>query len=137
MRVEPYLFFEGTCRQAIDFYRRTLGAEVETIMRYKEAPETPPPGMVPPGWDDKVMHASFLVGETRVMASDGKSPGPPAFNGFSLSIAVPDVVQGECLFNALADGGKVTMPFGKTFWSPGFGMVTDRFGVSWMINTAS
>lgn len=134
MKVEPYLFFEGTCEKAIEFYRKALGAELEMLMRYKEAPEPPPPGMVPPGWDDKVMHASFRIGESRVMASDDctlqAKPG-----GFSLSIAASDVAQGEQLFKALADGGKVTMPFGKTFWSPGFGMLTDRFGVGWMVNT--
>lgn len=134
MKVEPYLFFEGTCEKAIEFYRKALGAELEMLMRYKEAPEPPPPGMVPPGWDDKVMHASFRIGETRVMASDDctlqAKPG-----GFSLSIAASDVAQGEQLFKALADGGKVTMPFGKTFWSPGFGMLTDRFGIGWMVNT--
>ncbi|MCK6430098.1 VOC family protein [Betaproteobacteria bacterium PRO7] len=134
MKVEPYLFFEGTCEKAIEFYRKALGAELEMLMRYKEAPEPPPPGMVPPGWDDKVMHASFRIGESRVMASDDctlqAKPG-----GFSLSIAASDVAQGEQLFKALADGGKVTMPFGKTFWSPGFGMLTDRFGIGWMVNT--
>ncbi|GIL03800.1 MAG: VOC family protein [Betaproteobacteria bacterium] len=134
MKVEPYLFFEGTCEKAIEFYRKALGAELEMLMRYKEAPEPPPPGMVPPGWDDKVMHASFRIGESRVMASDDctlqAKPG-----GFSLSIAASDVAQGERLFKALADGGKVTMPFGKTFWSPGFGMLTDRFGIGWMVNT--
>lgn len=134
MKVEPYLFFEGTCEKAIEFYRKALGAELEMLMRYKEAPEPPPPGMVPPGWDDKVMHASFRIGESRVMASDDctlqAKPG-----GFSLSIAASDVAQGERLFKALADGGKVAMPFGKTFWSPGFGMLTDRFGIGWMVNT--
>lgn len=134
MKVEPYLFFEGTCEKAIEFYRKALGAELEMLMRYKEAPEPPPPGMVPPGWEDKVMHASFRIGETRVMASDDctlqAKPG-----GFSLSIAAADVAEGERLFKALADGGKVTMPFGKTFWSPGFGMLTDRFGIGWMVNT--
>lgn len=134
MKVEPYLFFEGTCEKAIEFYRKALGAELEMLMRYKEAPEPPPPGMVPPGWDDKVMHASFRIGETRVMASDDctlqAKPG-----GFSLSIAAADVAEGERLFKALADGGKITMPFGKTFWSPGFGMLTDRFGIGWMVNT--
>jgi PhnB protein len=134
MKIEPYLFFDGTCEKAIEFYRKALGAELEMLMRYKEAPEPPPPGMVPPGWDDKVMHASLRIGETRVMASDDctlqSKPG-----GFSLSIAASDVAQGERLFKALADGGKVTMPFGKTFWSPGFGMLTDRFGVGWMVNT--
>lgn len=134
MKVEPYLFFEGTCEKAIEFYRKALGAELEMLMRYKEAPEPPPPGMVPPGWEDKVMHASFRIGETRVMASDDctlqAKPG-----GFSLSIAAADVAEGERLFKALADGGKITMPFGKTFWSPGFGMLTDRFGIGWMVNT--
>jgi PhnB protein len=132
MKVEPYLFFEGTCEKAIEFYRKAIGAELEMLMRYKEAPEPPPPGMVPPGWDDKVMHASLRIGETRVMASDDCTLQSKA--GFSPSITASDSAQGERLFKALADGGKVTMPFSKTFWSPGFGILTDRFGIGWMVN---
>jgi PhnB protein len=132
MKIEPYLFFDGTCEDALNFYKRVLGAEVQ-IVRYKEAPEKPPPGMVPPGWDDKVMHAHVKVGDAVFMASDGKSPGGPNFNGFAISLTVPDEKTGRRTFDGLAEGGKVTMPLGKTFFSPLFGMLTDRFGVMWMV----
>jgi len=133
MQVQPYLFFEGRCEEAIEFYRKALGAEVEMMMRMKDSPEPPPPGMVPPGSDNKVMHASFRIGDTTVMASDGKVSGKPSFQGFSLSIDARDEREADRLFNALADGGQVQMPLGKTFFSPRFGMVADRFGVSWMV----
>lgn len=132
MKVEPYLFFEGRCEEAIELYRSALGAEDVTIMRYKENPD-PQPGSCPPGADDKVMHASFRVGETTVMASDGMCSGSPRFQGVSLSISVPDEATAERMFTALADGGQVQMPLSKTFFSPSFGMVADRFGVAWMI----
>jgi PhnB protein len=133
MKVEPYLFFDGCCEEALALYRRALGAEVTMVMRYKEAPDKPPPGAVPAGWDDKVMHASFRIGESVVMASDGKSDGGPKPNGFALSVTVPDAAGARRVFDALADGGTVTMPLGKTFFAPLFGMVTDRFGVMWMV----
>jgi len=132
--IEPYLFFNGNCDQAIEFYRKALGAEVQMIMRYKESPEPPPPGMVPPGWENKVMHASLRVGRTVLMASDGCSPEKSAFLGFSLSLSVPTQKDAERVFAALAEGGQVRMPLAKTFWSPCFGMVQDRFGVGWMLS---
>ena len=135
MQVQPYLFFEGTCEEALGFYREALGAEVDMLIRYDESPEAPPPGMVPEGWDKKVMHASFRIGETELMASDGCT-GSPAFAGFSLSLTVPDAAAADRVFDALADGGKVEMPLGETFWSPRFGMLRDRFGVGWMVNVA-
>lgn len=128
--VQPYLFFEGRCGEAIDYYRKAIGAEVETIMRYKESPER---SMCAPGSEDKVMHASFRVGETSVMASDGCCGGKPEFQGFALSIGVPTEGEADRLFAGLADGGQVKMPLAKTFFSPRFGMVADRFGVLWMI----
>ena len=135
MQVQAYLFFDGRCEEAVEFYRRALGAEVEMLMRYKESPDPPPPGMVAPGSDNKIMHASFRIGETTVMASDGDCAGrPPTFDGFSLSLAVPNEAEADRVFAALADGGQVRMPLGKTFWSPRFGMLADRFGVGWMIN---
>ena len=137
MQVQPYLFFDGRCEEAIDFYRKTLDAEVVMLMRFKESPEPPQPGMCPPGSDDKVMHASLRIGETTVMASDGRCQGQPRFEGFSLSLAVPDEAHAERLFAALGDGGQVQMPLAKTFFSPRFGMIADRFGVSWMIIVAS
>jgi len=133
MLVEPYLFFEGRCEEAIEFYSRALGAEVTMLMRYADSPEPPPPGVLPPGSENKIMHASLRVGDTTVMASDGKCAGQAGFQGFSLSIAVPDEVQADKLFSALAEGGQVQMPLAKTFWSPRFGMLSDRFGISWMI----
>lgn len=133
MQIQPYLFFDGRCEEALEFYSGKLGAEVTTLMRYKESPEPPPPGMLPPGSENKVMHASFRIGETTLMASDGRCLGKPSFQGVSLSLTVPDAAAAERLFGALADGGQVQMPLTKTFFSPRFGMVADRFGVSWMI----
>ena len=131
MQVQPYLFFDGRCEEAVEFYRRALGAEVTALSRYKESPET---GMIPSGGGDKVMHASFRIGGTTVMASDGRCEGKPSFQGFSLALNVASLAEAERLFASLADGGKVQMPLTKTFFSPGFGMVADRFGVSWMIH---
>src|SRR5882724_903425 len=131
--VQPYLFFNGNCEQAVEFYKKALGAEVQMMMRYKESPEPPPPGMVPPGFENKIMHASLRIGETVVMASDGCSLEKPKFEGFSLSVAVSTPAEVDHIFNALAQGGTVGMPLAKTFWSPRFGMVTDKFGVGWMI----
>ncbi|HEX2242348.1 MAG TPA: VOC family protein [Gammaproteobacteria bacterium] len=136
MQVQPYLFFYGRCEEAIDFYKRTLGAEVTMLMRFKDSPEPPQPGMVPPGSDDKIMHASFRIGDSTVMASDGHCLQRPSFKGFSLALTVPNEAQAERLFTALADGGQVQQPLTKTFFSPRFGMVADRFGVSWMIVVA-
>jgi len=135
LKVEAYLFFDGRCEEAVEFYRRAAGAEVIMSMRYKDSPEPHPPGMVQPGSENKIMHASFKIGETRVMAADDCGPGAhkPKFDGFSLTITTPDEATAKKLFNALADGGKVRMPLTKTFYSPSFGMLTDRFGVGWMI----
>jgi PhnB protein len=136
--VQPYLFFNGSCEEAIEFYRKAIGAEVEMMMRFKESPEQPPPGAVPPGVENKIMHSSFRVGQTTVMASDGDgdSTDKPSFQGFSLSLSVANEAEADRAFNALADSGQVKMPLTKTFWSPRFGMVEDRFGVGWMISVA-
>jgi PhnB protein len=133
MNVQPYLFFDGRCEEAIEFYKKALGAEVVFMMRFSESPDPPPPGMVPPGSENKIMHASMRIGETEVMASDGMCAGKPAFNGVSLSLSASNEAEADRLFNALSDGGQVQMPIGKTFFSPRFGMVADRFGVSWMV----
>lgn len=133
MQIEPYLFFEGRCDEAIEFYRRALGAEVGTLMRYKDSPEPPAPGMVPPGAENKVMHGVIKIGGASVMVSDGRCSGKPVFQGFALTITAPDVAAADKMFAALADGGQVQMALAKTFFSPRFGMVTDRFGVLWMI----
>ena len=136
MRVQPYLFFDGRCEEAIEFYKRALGAEVLALMRFRESPDPPPPGMLAPGSEDKVMHASLRIGETEVMASDGRCAGEPAFQGVSLSLSVAGEAEADRLFGALAEGGQVQMPIGRTFFSPRFGMVADRFGVSWMVVAA-
>lgn len=136
MPIQPYLFFEGRCEEALEFYRGALGAEVTMLMRNKEAPEQPPPGMLPPGSENKVMHATFRVGDATLMASDGRCSGKPAFNGFSLSLTVRDEAEAKRRFDALAAGGQVRMPLGKTFFSPSFGMVADRFGLGWMVYVA-
>ena len=135
MAIEPYLFFNGRCEEAIEFYKKALGAEVLMLMRYKESPEPPPPGMVPPGWENKIMHTSLRIGNATVMASDGCSEGTN-FQGFSLSLSAANEAEAERAFTALSDGGQVQMPLAKTFWSPRFGMVTDRFGVGWMVTVA-
>ena len=134
MQVQPYLFLDGRCEEAIEFYKSKLGAKVEMLMRFKDSPEPAQPGMVPPGAENKVMHSCLRIGDTAVMASDGRCMGKPSFQGFSLSLTVPNEAEAERLFaNLLGDGGQVQMPLAKTFFSPRFGMVGDRFGVSWMI----
>jgi PhnB protein len=133
MQVQPYLSFNGRCEEALEFYRKALGAEVTMLMRFKESPDSSGCGMMPPGSENKVMHAEFRVGDTGVMASDGQCTGNAVFQGISLSIAVPDEAKARQLFAALGDGGQVQMPMDKTFFSPCFGMVADRFGVSWMV----
>lgn len=130
--VQPYLFFGGRCDEALEFYRKAIGAEVQMLMRFKESPD-PQPGL-PECFQDKVMHVSFRIGDTVVMASDGQCEGDPHFEGFSLSITAPDEPGAERIFDALSEGGLVTMPLEKTFWAPKFGMLQDRFGVGWMIS---
>jgi PhnB protein len=131
--VQVYLFFNGRCEEAVEFYRKALGAEVQMTMRYKESPEPPPPGTMPPGYENKIMHTSFRIGETVVMASDGCSTEKANYDSFSLAISVATEPDADRVFAALADGGAVRMPLEKTFWSPRFGMVRDRFGIGWMI----
>ena len=133
MRVQPYLFIDGRCEEAINFYVKVLGAKVELLMLYKDSPEPPQPGMCPPNSEDKIMHAAFKIGETTVMASDGRCQGKPSFQGFSLSVNAANDAEAEKLFAALGEGGQVQMPMSKTFFSSRFGMVADRFGVSWMV----
>jgi PhnB protein len=130
MQVTPYLFLDGRCEEAIEFYKRALGAQVGMMMRFKESPEA---HGHPGNNAEKIMHAAFRVGDTTVMASDGRNEGKPKFEGFALSLNAKDAADAERMFAALSDGGQVTMPLGKTFFSPRFGMVADRFGVHWMI----
>jgi PhnB protein len=131
--IQPYLLFNGRCKEALDFYGQALGAKVEFLMLYKESPAPIPGGKLPAGWEDKVMHATFRIGDNVLMASDGCDT-TPKFAGFSLSISVPTEGEADRAFNALLEGGQVTMPLTKTFWSPRFGMLTDRFGLSWMVS---
>jgi len=133
MRVEPYLFFNGRCEEAVEFYKKAFGAKVAMLMRFKDSPEPHAPGMLPPGSENKVMHVSFRVGDTTVMASDGFCKGQTEFQGLSLSLTVSNEAEADRVFAALADEGQVQMPLNKTFWSPRFGMVTDRFGLGWMV----
>jgi PhnB protein len=130
--VQPYLFFGGRCEEAIEFYRKALGAELVMLARFKDAPERQPG--LPECFDEKVMHASLQVGETTIMASDGRCEGQAPFEGFSLSITVSAEAEAERVFAALSDGGLVTMPLEKTFWAPKFGMLKDLFGVAWMVS---
>ena len=131
--VQPYLFFGGRCEEALEFYRSALGAPVDFLMRYKDSPEPHPAGMLPPGFENKVMHTTFRISGNILMASDGCGEAPN-FAGFALSLALPTEAEANRAFGALAVGGEVKMPLTKTFWSPCFGMLTDRFGLSWMIS---
>ncbi len=135
-QIQPYLFFEGRSDEAIEFYRRAVGAEVAMLMRFKDAPEPHDPGMTPPGSAEKVMHAELRIGGAAVLLSDGRCTGQPKFEGFSLSLTVASEAEAERRFGALAEGGQVEMPLTKTFFSPRFGMLVDRFGVSWMVYVA-
>jgi PhnB protein len=128
MQIQPYLFFEGRCEEAIEFYQAAVGAEVLMLMRYKESPE---PG--PPANAEKVMHASLRIGDSTVLISDGRCSEKPSFQGFALSLTVANDAEAEQRFTALSDGGQVQMPLVKTFFTTSFGMVTDRFGVLWMV----
>jgi PhnB protein len=134
--VQPYLFFDGRCEEAIEFYKKVLGGEVLMLMRFRESPDPPPPGMIAPGSENKIIHSCIRVGDSEIMASDGRCTGQPTFQGVSLSLDVASETEADRLFNALAEGGQVQMPIGKTFFSPRFGIVADRFGVSWMIVTS-
>ena len=130
MQVQPYLFFEGRADEAIEFYKKTLGAQVEMLMRWKDAPDK---SMCSPGNENKVMHSCMKIGDTSVMASDGRNSGKPAFDGFALSVDAKSDADAKTMFDALSDGGQVVMPVGPTFFASSFGMVRDRFGVHWMV----
>ncbi len=137
MQVRPYLYFNGRCEEAVDFYQKALGAEVLMLLRFKDSADAPPPGLLPAATEDKIMHVCFRVGETELMASDGDCEGQTSFEGFSLSVSPATDAEAERLFNALADGGQVQMALEKTFWASCFGLVTDRFGVCWMVSVAN
>jgi PhnB protein len=136
MQVQPYLFFDGRCEEAAEFYKSAIGAKVEMLMRNSDSPDKPPPDMLPPGSENKVMHMSLRIGDTTVLASDGHCAGKPVFEGFSLSLTVRDDAEADRAFAALSNGGQVRMPLTKTFFSSRFGMLADRFGVGWMVYVA-
>jgi PhnB protein len=133
MQVQPYLFFDGRCDEALEFYKKAVGADVTMLMRFRDAPDQ---SMVAPGSKDKVMHAQLKIGDAAVLASDGRCLGKPNFQGFSLAVSAKSEAEAEKIFTALADGGQVTMPMVKTFFSPRFGMLSDKFGVGWMVLVA-
>ncbi len=139
MQVQPYVFFDGRCEEAIAFYTKALGAEVVSLKRFSENPDLSDENCqgMPEGFGDKVMHADIRIGETHVLVSDGRCGGKPSFDGFSLTLGVEDDAQAERYFGALSEGGETVMPLTKTFWASKFGMVNDRFGVSWMVMTRS
>jgi PhnB protein len=130
MIVQSYLFFEGRCEEALEFYKKAIGAEVTALMRNSDSPDQ---SMTPPGMENKVMHCNFNVGETQLMASDGMCSGTPKFAGVSLSITAQDAAEAERLFAALSEGGQVQLPMHETFFADRFGMAADKFGVSWMV----
>ena len=134
-QIISYLFFGGRCQEALDFYTTALGAQVDSMMLYSQSPEPAPEGMLPEGYENKVMHAAFRIGETTLYGGDGIIGGQdPSFASFSLALTLPTEAEAQSAFNALAEGGQVNMPLGKTFWSPCFGMVTDHFGMDWMVS---
>jgi PhnB protein len=130
MQVQPYLFFDGKCDEALAFYKKAVGAEPNMVMRYKDAPDQ---SMIKPETKDKVMHASVKLGDTMVLMSDGHCQNQAHFQGFSLAVTAKDETEAERVFGGLSDGGNVTMPMAKTFFSPRFGMLTDKFGVGWIV----
>jgi PhnB protein len=136
MQTQTYLFFDGRTEEALEFYKKTLGIEVTMMMRFKEHPESLKSGMCPAGSEEKVMHSNFKLGDQHVMASDGRCGGAPKFQGFALSLSMKTEGEADKVFAALGEGGQVQMPMTKTFFSPKFGMVADKFGVSWMILVA-
>ncbi len=133
--IQPYLFFGGRCEEALEFYKSALGATVTMLMRFNESPDPVPDGMLQPGFENKIMHAAFQVGSKTLMCSDGCSD-TSTFDGFRLALSLPDEAECHSVYDALANGGTADMPLGKTFWSPCYGMVTDKFGVGWMVMVA-
>jgi len=133
MLVQSYLFFNGRCEEAIEFYKSALGARVEMLMRFSESPEKPQSPECVPSDPNKIMHASWRIGDTLVMGSDGMTAGQPEFKGFSLALSTDSEADAKAKFEVLAKGGQVHQPLVKTFFSPAFGMVQDKFGVGWMV----
>ena len=135
MNVQAYLTFGGRCEEALEFYKSSIGAEVTSLMRWKDSPDLAM--KPPPGFDNKIMNAAFRIGDTELMADDGMAEKPADFKGMTLAIEVADDAEANGFFTALGEGGNVTMPLAKTFWTSSFGMLTDKFGVPWMVNVAA
>jgi PhnB protein len=133
MQIQAYLFFDGRCEEALEFYRQVLGAKPGRLMRYQDSPEAPPPGMVPPGYENKIMYSDFRIGDSQIMACDDCTCKHTDFQGFNLSLSVANETEAKRVFTALATGGSVSMPLAKTFFSPCFGMLKDKFGIGWMV----
>lgn len=131
--VQPYLFFGGRCEEALEFYKKSIGAQVDLLMHFNDSPEPLPPGTVPEGFEGKVMHATFRIGESVISGSDGSEEGS-TISGFALSLSLPTEDEAKTAYKALSEGGQAGMPLGKTFWSPCFGTLTDQFGIGWMIS---
>ena len=132
MKVQAYITFGGRCEEALEFYKKAIGAEVTSLMRWKESPDAAV--KPPPGFEEKIMNAAFRIGETQLMADDGMGPKQAEFKGMSLVIEVADDAEAKRVFTALGEGGNVTMPLMKTFWTSSFGVLNDKFGVPWMVN---
>ncbi len=135
MKVQAYVTFGGRCEEALEFYRKSIGAEVTGLLRWKDSPDANMKG--PPGYEEKVMNAAFRIGETELMADDGMGEQQAEFKGMTLAIEVANDAEAKRVFTALGDGGSVQMPLMKTFWTSSFGMLTDKFGVPWMVNVAA
>lgn len=130
--IRPYLFFNGRCEEALQFYKEAIGAKIGMVLHFNESPDPVPPGILAPGFESKVMHSEFTVGGSSILASDGCDANS-TFDGFQLNLTVKTVEEANRSFAALSAGGEVRMPMGKTFWSPCYGMLTDKFGVGWMV----
>ena len=135
MKVQAYITFDGRCEEALEFYKKSIDAEVTSLMRWKESQDKDMKG--PPGYEEKVMNAAFRIGETELMADDGMGDKTTEFKGMTLAIEVADDAEAKRVFTALGEGGNVSMPLAKTFWTSSFGMLTDKFGVPWMVNVAA
>ena len=132
MKVQAYISFGGRCEEALEFYKKSIAAEVTSLMRWKDSPDAAMKS--PPGYEEKVMNSAFRIGDTQLMADDGMGRKEAEFKGMSLVIEVADDAEAKRVFTALGEGGNVTMPLMKTFWTSSFGMLTDKFGVPWMVN---
>ena len=132
MKVQAYVTFGGRCEEALEFYKKAVGAEVKDLLRWKDSPDAAM--QPPPGYEGKVMNASFRIGDTELMADDGMGAKEVEFKGMTLALSVADDAEAKRVFTALGEGGSVQMPLAKTFWTSSFGMLTDKFGVPWMVN---